>query len=193
MPRLWARGNAGGARRDLEDLRAAINHHAAEGLHRSIVRVTLPEKGPPRDRWLTRSEAAKLLWICWRHRELQLRHRGSDKGRKLPTTRYPLRHLARFILVALYTGTGRALLPGRRPIEAMADRSSTSSGGSSIGSPRAHAHEEAATAGADPGAAPGAYAPMARKGIVSDRFVEWNGAPSLRSRPRSRRLFAWPG
>ena len=28
------RGNKGGSRRDLEDLRAAINHHAAEGYHR---------------------------------------------------------------------------------------------------------------------------------------------------------------
>ena len=54
---------------------------------------------------LTRSEAARLLWTCWRHRELQLRHRGPHKGEKLPTTRYPLRHLARFILIGLYTGT----------------------------------------------------------------------------------------
>ena len=46
------RKNTGGARRDLEDLRAAIEHHAKEGLHRGLVRVTLPEKGPPRDRWL---------------------------------------------------------------------------------------------------------------------------------------------
>ncbi len=28
--------------------------------------VTLPVKGPPRDRWLTRSEAAKLIWACTR-------------------------------------------------------------------------------------------------------------------------------
>jgi hypothetical protein len=56
------RGNAGGSRRDLEDLRAAINHHAKEGFHRGIVRVVLPEKGLPRERWLTRAEAAKLLW-----------------------------------------------------------------------------------------------------------------------------------
>lgn len=99
------RGNAGGSRRDLEDLRAAINHHAQEGMHRSIVRVALPEKGAPRERWLTRAEAAKLLRVCWRHREIQLRHRGPDKGRRLPTDRYPLRHLARFMLIALYTGT----------------------------------------------------------------------------------------
>ena len=50
------RGNEGGSRRDLEDLRAAINHHAKEGFHRGIVRVVLPEKGLPRERWL-RSEA----------------------------------------------------------------------------------------------------------------------------------------
>jgi len=50
------RGNKGGARRDLEDLRAAIANHAAEGLHRGIVKVTLPKKGPARDRWLTRDE-----------------------------------------------------------------------------------------------------------------------------------------
>src|SRR2546430_10818293 len=50
------RGNKGGARRDLEDLRAAIANHAPEGLHRGIVKVTLPKKGPARDRWLTRDE-----------------------------------------------------------------------------------------------------------------------------------------
>src|SRR3984893_13520569 len=33
------RGNTGGARRDLEDLRAAIGHHASENLHRAIVNV----------------------------------------------------------------------------------------------------------------------------------------------------------
>ena len=48
------RGNPGGARRDLETLRAAINHHAKEGFHRGVVRVSLPPKGEARDRWLTR-------------------------------------------------------------------------------------------------------------------------------------------
>ncbi|WP_083468296.1 tyrosine-type recombinase/integrase, partial [Methylobacterium tarhaniae] len=100
-----ARKNPGGARRDLEDLRAAVNHHAKEGLHRGIVRIVLPEKGQARDRWLTRSEAARLLWICWRHREEQTVHRGEDKGKKTLTSRRPLRHLARFILIGLYTGT----------------------------------------------------------------------------------------
>ena len=52
-----ARGNPGGARRDLEDLRAAIGHHGRENLHHAVIHVTLPEKGGPRERWLTREEA----------------------------------------------------------------------------------------------------------------------------------------
>lgn len=65
------KGKGGGAKRDLEDLRAAINHHQAEGLHRGTVRVVLPERGQARQRWLTRDEAAHLLWTCWRTREIQ--------------------------------------------------------------------------------------------------------------------------
>src|ERR1035437_1730019 len=102
------RGNAGGSRRDLEDLRAAINYHASEGLHRGIVKVVLPPKGPSRDRWLTRDEAARLLWVCWRYRELQRRGRRGAKGPALPTAKRPLRHLARVILIGLYTGTRAA-------------------------------------------------------------------------------------
>jgi hypothetical protein len=55
------------ARRDLEDLRAAINHHRREGLHDRMVSVVLPPRRPPRERWLTRPEAAALLWTLWRH------------------------------------------------------------------------------------------------------------------------------
>src|ERR1700726_4454223 len=42
------RGKVGGARADLETLRAAINHHAKENLHYGHVRVALPAKGAPR-------------------------------------------------------------------------------------------------------------------------------------------------
>jgi integrase len=114
-----ARGNTGGARRDLEDLRAAIGHHASENLHRAIVNVWLPPKGPPRDRWLTRSEAARLLWACWRHREVQTRHRGADKGLKIATNKRPLRHLARFILIGLYTGTRAGAIATASPVPAI--------------------------------------------------------------------------
>jgi len=109
------RGSNGGARRDLGDLRAAINHHAKEGLHRGIVRVALPPRGQSRLRWLTRSEAAKLLWVCWRAREVQTVHRGPCKGQKIETDKRPLRHLARFILLGLYTGTRAAAIAAASP------------------------------------------------------------------------------
>jgi integrase len=110
-----ARGRSGGARRDLEDLRAAINHHAREGLHRGLVRVALPAKGPGRDRWLSRSEAAALLWACWRYREVQTRHRGPFKNQKIETGKRPLRHIARFILIGLYTGTRAGAIASAPP------------------------------------------------------------------------------
>jgi integrase len=99
----------GGARRDLEDLRAAIRYHAKEGYHRGMVEVTLPPKGAARDRWLERSEAAKALWACWRHREVQ-------NGK--PTGKRPLRHLARFILIGLYTGTRAGAIASASSIKA---------------------------------------------------------------------------
>lgn len=79
-----SRGKTGGTRTDLETLRAAINHHAKENLHYGTVRVSLPPKGPPRDRWLTRGEAAKLIWACWRYRETTNRAPRSEKGAANP-------------------------------------------------------------------------------------------------------------
>jgi hypothetical protein len=90
------KGTGGGARRDLQDLAAAINHHAEEGLHRGAVRVALPPRGKARQRWLTRSEVARLLWTCWRAREVQ---EGAE------TDKRPLRHLCRFLLLGVYTGS----------------------------------------------------------------------------------------
>jgi integrase len=84
------------ARRELEDLRAAINHHRREGLCSEIVEIVLPPRSPPRERWLTRQEAARLTWSAYRYREIQ-------KG--VPTDRRSRRHIARFILIGLYTGT----------------------------------------------------------------------------------------
>lgn len=99
------RGAPGGARRDLQDLAAAITLHRKHGLHREIVEVLLPEKGVPRERWLTRSEVARLLWICWRHREVQKWNNGTRAGKMVVTDKRPLRHIARFILIGIYTGT----------------------------------------------------------------------------------------
>lgn len=68
------------ARRELGTLQAALNHAHAEGVLLHPVKVSLPRKAPPRDRWLTRDEVAKLL-------------RHSSPG------------LRRFLLIAAYTGT----------------------------------------------------------------------------------------
>jgi integrase len=91
------------ARRELEDLRAAINHHRREGLCSEIVSVVLPPRGAGRERCLTRSEAARLLWAAWRAKQV-LR----DKDTRRPAGK----HVARFILVGLYTGTRSAAICG---------------------------------------------------------------------------------
>jgi integrase len=91
------------ARRELEDLRAAINYHRRENLHDRIVSVVLPDERPPRERWLTRPEAARLIWSAWRYREVQ-------KGKQ--TERRSRQHVARFILIALYTGTRASAVCG---------------------------------------------------------------------------------
>jgi hypothetical protein len=90
------------ARRELEDLRAAINHHRREGLCSAIVEVVLPDAPAPRERWLTRDEAARLIRAAWRYKEIQKGH---------PTERRSRRHIARFTLVALYTGTRAGATP----------------------------------------------------------------------------------
>ncbi len=89
------RGGGAAARRELEDLRAALNHFYREGHVRVPIGIVLPPRPPARERWLTRTEAARFVLHCWRHRE---RQNGAATGR------FPRRHVARFILVALYAG-----------------------------------------------------------------------------------------
>ena len=72
-------------RKELGVLQAAINFCHAEGYLTLPVKVRLPAKTAPRDRWLTQDDAVKLLRAAWRN----------------PKSK----HLARFILIALYTGT----------------------------------------------------------------------------------------
>jgi integrase len=94
---------AAAARRELEDLRAAINHHRREGLCSEIVSVVLPEPSDARQEWLTRKEAARLLWGAWRAKQVM---------RDRQTRRAVGQHIARFILVGLYTGTRSAAICG---------------------------------------------------------------------------------
>jgi integrase len=80
-------------------LRAAINHHIKEGRCSQFISVVLPEKSPPREMWLTRSEAARVIWAAWRAKQL-----FRDKA----TQRDVGKHIARFLLTALYSGSRHA-------------------------------------------------------------------------------------
>lgn len=97
---------AAGARRELQDLAAAIGYHRREGYHRELVIVTLPPKSPARTRYLKRSEVAAMVWAAWRKREAMIVTRGYRKGMPVESKRRPWRHIARFILIGTYTGTG---------------------------------------------------------------------------------------
>jgi integrase len=91
------------ARRELEDLRAAINHHIGENRCSQVISVVLPQKSAPRANWLTRSQAAQLIRAAWRAKQV---------FRDQTTQRDVGKHIARFILVGLYTGTRHAAICG---------------------------------------------------------------------------------
>ena len=78
--------SAGTVRRELGILRAAINHAFKAGRLTRMVAIHLPERPEPRDRWLTRKEAAALLRTALREPRVRL-------------------HLPLFILIGLYTGS----------------------------------------------------------------------------------------
>lgn len=75
----------GTIRKELGTLRSALRLCEARKRLLNPPEVHLPPKPEPHDRWLTRKEAAKLLLAAWRN----------------PRSK----HLAKFILVSLYTGT----------------------------------------------------------------------------------------
>ncbi len=85
------RGVADGTvRRELGVMRAALRYCFREGYISHAPEVVLPASPPPTDRWLTRDEVAKLL----------------REARRSPKSR----HVARFILVAVYTGTRKSAI-----------------------------------------------------------------------------------
>jgi integrase len=86
----------GTVRRELGVLRAAINYAHKFGRLTRPVAVDLPERPEPRDRWLTRKEAASLI-----------------RAARTPQARL---HLPLFILIGLYTGRRKeAILSLRWP------------------------------------------------------------------------------
>lgn len=102
-------------RKELSVLSSAINHwHREHGPLDAVPIVTLPEKGGGRERWLTRQEAAYLVaGALGFYRVLQ----SDIRTRKVTVTwRRNVweinRHAARFILLALYTGTRHSAVLG---------------------------------------------------------------------------------
>ena len=98
-------------RRELGTLAAALEYCASEGRLTTAPKVTLPPKPEPKERWLTRDEAARLIWAAWRN----------------PKSK----HIARFILVGIYTGTRKAAILGM-----MIDQPNTAGGWIDIGRQR---------------------------------------------------------
>ena len=78
-------------RRELKTLQAAINHWHHESPLAAVPKVTLPPEGERRERVLERSEVAAMLRAA---------------------RRLKLNHVARFILIGVYTGTRHAAILG---------------------------------------------------------------------------------
>lgn len=95
------RQTTAGARRDLEWLKAALRHYHREYGLDILPTVTLPDKSAPRERYLSRSEAAALLLACMGWEKV-----GAGESSHWQRRRYHRSsHLARIVLIGLYTGT----------------------------------------------------------------------------------------
>lgn len=95
------RKTTSGARRDLEVLRAAILYYHKEYGLDVVPAVTLPPKSLPRERYLTRSEAAALLLACLGWEKIG----GEGNAIWIRRRDQKREHLARLVLIGLYTGT----------------------------------------------------------------------------------------
>jgi integrase len=92
-------------RRELGVLSAAFGYAHKEHKLLYPVVVTMPDKTPGRDRWLTRGEAASLIWAALGFRRVKDPETGREVWRRTGEAQGKTRHVARFILVGLYTGT----------------------------------------------------------------------------------------
>jgi len=95
---------SGTARRELETLNAAVQFAFTERKLSQPVPITYPAKAEPRTRWLNRSEAAALIGgaLGITATAYDIKSRKPIKWGRIAQPSY---HVARFILVGLYTGT----------------------------------------------------------------------------------------
>lgn len=91
------------ARTELQTLGAALSYaYKARRISKPVF-VDLPDKSPPRERWLTRSEAARLIAGALGFSPVEFDKQG--RVAKWERKGAPSYHVARFMLCALYTGT----------------------------------------------------------------------------------------
>lgn len=93
--------------RELGVLSAAMMHDRRAGRLTSAPPVWKPQSPQPRDRWLTRDEAALLLRVA------RLRVREDPRDDSMAVSRSRL-YAAMFILIALYTGARKSAILGLR-------------------------------------------------------------------------------
>lgn len=96
------------ARRHLEDLRSAVNAYHGEYTLDAVPKITLPEKRQGRERWLLRSEAARLLgaalgFVWDRERNAWKRNERGRLARRPTWLIARRRPVARFILMGIYS------------------------------------------------------------------------------------------
>lgn len=154
---------AGTSRRELGVLGAALRYCEAEGYLVHAPRVTLPPVSPPRERWLTRSEAARLLRAA-----------------------RPWPHIARFILLGLYTGSRSGVI---RRLQWLPNTE-----GGHVDLERGVLYRQSATERRTKKRAPAARIPRKllnhlrrwrRMGDTRQWIVEWDGAPLSKSPQKS--------
>jgi hypothetical protein len=106
-----ARHSASTARRCLEDLRAAVKRyvHDRKMAAGGDYVFELPAANPARYGFFTRSQMARLVWAAYRKKQSYSftgrRAKAENRGQTRETAARPRRHIARFLLVGVYTGT----------------------------------------------------------------------------------------
>lgn len=110
-PETGKRRAASVVRRALEDLRAACRAYvkARKMASGGDYVFDLPEANPPRYGFFTRSQMARLVWAAYRKKQTYThsgkRSRPENRGKTIETAGRPRRHIARFLLTAVATGT----------------------------------------------------------------------------------------
>lgn len=98
-------------RREMQDLKAMVNQGIRKGLcelNGHVIDWELPPPPMARIEFYSRSEIARLVWTAYRMRNMTI---GGPKGHKTSV------HVARFILLAVYTGSRAEVVDRARYVE----------------------------------------------------------------------------